>query len=100
MYALGYPIIAASQVIGYLLTVWTWVIIINAVLTWVRPDPGNPIVLALDRLSEPALRPFRRWVPAWQVGLDLSPLFAILAIQLVQRGILPILERFGRELSR
>ena len=100
MYFLGNLIVAASEILRYLLTLWSFVIIAHVIISWIRLDPHHPLVQALERLSEPALRPFRRWVPPWQVGLDLSPLFALLAIEFIQLGVLPSLERFGHELNR
>lgn len=68
---------------------YTWVIIIRALLSWVAPDPYNPIVRALAMLTEPVLRPFRRLVPPHRLGgVDLSPLLAVLALQFLKNGIL------------
>jgi len=72
-----------------ILDLYTWVIIIRALLSWVSPDPYNPIVRMLAIVTEPVLRPLRRLVPPHKLGgLDLSPLLAILAIQFVKNGIL------------
>jgi YggT family protein len=61
-----------------------WVIIIRALISWVSPDPYNPIVRILSQITEPVLRPLRRLVPPHKTGgIDLSPLIAILLIQLV-----------------
>jgi YggT family protein len=61
-----------------------WLIIIRALLSWVNPDPWNPIVQFINRVTEPILAPIRRRVPSWRMGIDLSPLVAILAIYFVQ----------------
>ena len=100
MYFLGNPVVAAGRILDYLLSIWKIVIIIHVIVSWIRLDPGHPLVQALERAAEPACRPFRRWIPAWQIGLDLSPLFACLAIQFIQLGILSSLIRFGLELNR
>ena len=71
-----------------ILNLYSWVIIIRALVSWVNPDPYNPIVQILYKLTEPVLRPVRRLVPPRALGgLDLSPLIAILILQLLYRGL-------------
>ncbi|MBI2153689.1 MAG: YggT family protein [Candidatus Rokubacteria bacterium] len=77
--------------VGLLLGLYTWVIIAAVLITWVNPDPYNPIVQFLRRVTEPVLRPIRRVLARYQGGLDFSPLVAILIIQFIQRVILPSL---------
>ena len=68
-----------------LLDIYKWVIIAAALITWVRPDPRNPVVMLLRRVTEPVLAPARRLLPPWGTGgLDFSPLIVIFAIQLVE----------------
>ena len=59
---------------------YKWVIIIAAILTWVKPDPYNPIVQLLYRLTEPAYALVRRFVPTVFGGLDLAPIIIIFAL--------------------
>lgn len=67
-----------------LMTVYIWVIIIASFLSFVRPDPNNPLVQALYRLTEPAFAFIRRKFPFVMVsGLDLSPLVIIIGLQLI-----------------
>jgi YggT family protein len=76
---------ALLQLVLTVLNIYTWVVIIRALISWVSPDPYNPIVQILRRLTEPLLRPLRRLVPPHKLGgLDLSPLLLILLIQLVK----------------
>lgn len=77
--------------VGWLLDIYTWIIIAAALISWVSPDPYNPIVRFLRLVTEPVLRPIRRLLPPYQIGLDFSPLLAILLIQFLQRVILPSL---------
>ena len=78
--------------IAWLLDLYSWVIIIAALMTWVSPDPRNPIVQFLRRVTEPVLDPVRRMLPPWKTGgLDLSPLIVLIGIQFVERVILPSL---------
>ncbi len=65
-----------------------WLVIIAALISWVNPDPRNPIVRFLYGTTEPLFRPFRRLVPPSRTGgIDLSPLLVILLIYLLQRFI-------------
>ena len=70
-----------------------WLIIIAAVISWVSPDPRNPIVRFLYRTTEPILRPFRKILPPRRTGgLDLSPILAILLIAFLEyflKGLFP-----------
>ena len=80
--------------VGWLLGLYSWVIIAAALISWVSPDPRNPIVTFLRQVTEPVLAPVRRFLPPWKTGgLDFSPLIVILAIQFVERVILPGLLR-------
>ena len=73
------------DLIFLLLDIYKWVIIAAALITWVSPDPRNPVVMLLRRVTEPVLAPARRLLPPWRTGgLDFSPLIVIFAIQLVE----------------
>jgi YggT family protein len=61
-----------------------WIIIIAALLTWVRPDPFNPIVQLLYRLTNPAYALVRRYMPTMFNGIDLAPLIIIVILQVAQ----------------
>jgi YggT family protein len=76
-------------VVGLFPGFFSLIIIVGALLSWVSPDPYNPVVQAIYGISEPLLRPFRRFVPLLG-GLDVSPVVAILCFQ--------ILGRFGQQL--
>jgi YggT family protein len=72
---------AVLEVVFAILTVIQWLVIIAAVISWVNPDPRNPIVQFLYRTTEPILRPFRKILPPQRTGgIDLSPLLVILLI--------------------
>ncbi|RXJ70237.1 hypothetical protein CRV08_01335 [Halarcobacter ebronensis] len=62
------------------ISLYKWVIIISALLSWVRPDPYNPIVQMLYRLTEPAYALVRRFIPTVVGGMDLAPLIVIFAL--------------------
>lgn len=73
-------------------------IIIRALLTWVNPDPYNPIVRFLHRVTEPVLRPIRRVMPDLG-GLDLSPLIALLGIYLLEYVLSVVFSQLASELA-
>lgn len=67
-----------------LINVYMWVVIIGALLSWVRPDPYNPIVQIIYRLTEPAYRLVRKVMPTVFNGLDLAPLILIILLQVIE----------------
>ena len=72
------------RLIMLVLDIYTWVIIAAAVISWVTPNPYNPVVRLLRRLTEPLLAPIRQLLPPWKTfGLDFSPMIVILLIQWV-----------------
>ena len=78
--------------IVWLLDIYSMIIIVAALISWVSPDPRNPIVQFLRIVTEPVLAPLRRLLPPWKTGgLDISPMLAIIAIQFLERVILPAL---------
>ncbi|MBI1864297.1 MAG: YggT family protein [Nitrospirae bacterium] len=80
MFVAGNFMSALAQVLDMALTVYMWIVIVRALISWVNPDPYNPIVRFLVAATEPVLRPIRRLVPTYRIGIDLSPLIVILAI--------------------
>lgn len=71
-------------IVDFALGIYTWLILIRVLLSWVNPDPYNPIVQFLVRVTEPVLEPLRRMIPAI-AGMDLSPIVALFAISLLQQ---------------
>ncbi len=85
---------AALDVIFAILSIIQWLVIIAAVISWLNPDPRNPIVQFLYRTTEPILRPFRRLLPPGRTGgIDLSPLLVILAIIFIRAFLARLLMR-------
>jgi len=77
---------AVVDVLLYALQGLQWIVIIAALVTWVNPDPRNPIVRFLRGVTEPLFKPVRRLVPPSRTGgIDLSPIFVLLAIFLISR---------------
>jgi YggT family protein len=83
MFVIANLIDAVAFVLKQVLWIYMWVIIIRALISWVNPDPWNPIVQFLHRATEPVLQPIRRLIPM-SFGLDISPVIAILGIYFLQ----------------
>ena len=84
MYVVGNFIAAIAVILGYLITILTWLIIIRALISWVNPDPYNIIVQILHKITEPILAPLRRIIPLYNIGIDISPIIAILCLWFVR----------------
>ncbi len=84
MFVLGNLILALAVILQYLITILTWVIIIRALISWVNPDPYNMIVQILHRITEPMLAPLRRLIPIGNIGIDISPVIAILLLWFIR----------------
>lgn len=81
-------ILAVAELIGLFLNILLFSILIQVVISWVNPGTYNPAVSLLYSLTEPVLRPCRRLIPPMS-GIDLSPLVALIAIQLIKMLLLP-----------
>ena len=77
MFVLGNLLGALATVLDFVLNALQLVLIVNALLSWVRPDPSNPIVRFLDTVSDAVCDPIRRLIPTVVGGLDLAPMIAI-----------------------
>ncbi len=99
MFVLGNFIIAVATIFDWFLTILNWLIIIRALLSWVNPDPFSPIVQFLYKVTEPILAPFRRIIPAYSVGLDISPIFALIFIWFIKLFVIRTLFGIAARLS-
>ena len=97
MFVLGNFLIALANVLNIALTVYLWVVIIRALISWVNPDPYNPIVTFLRRATDPVLEPLQRIIPP-AGGIDFSPIALILLIYFLQFFLVSTLLQFGRSL--
>jgi YggT family protein len=80
--------ILVEALLGTLLSIiniYIWVVIISALITWVNPDPSNPIVQILRRLTEPVYRKMRQFFPTSFNGIDFAPIILILALQFLSQ---------------
>jgi YggT family protein len=91
MFAIKNLIQALAYILNLGLTIYMWVIIARAIISWVNPDPYNPIVRFLYNVTEPVLAWVRRRLPLIFGGLDLTPLVVLLVIVFLQRFLVATL---------
>ena len=80
-------LIAIAKVLDIVLTIFMWIVIARAVLSWVSPDPYNPIVRFIHKVTEPVLYQVRKRIPVNFGGIDFSPIIVFLAIIFLQRFV-------------
>lgn len=91
MFVFRNVLLGTATVLDYVLWLYMWIIIARALISWVNPDPWNPIVQFLDRATEPVLAPIRRWM-GWRMGIDVSPIIAILILTFLQFAVVQSLK--------
>ena len=96
MVVVGNFISAIGSVLNMALDLYMIIIIIRALISWVSPDPYNPIVQFLVRATEPVLSPIRRYLPF--SGIDISPIIAIFAIYFVKLFVVQSLIDIGHKI--
>ena len=84
MFIIGNFLSETAQILKIVLELYMWVIIIRALLSWVNPDPYNPIVQFLNSITEPVLYRVRQLIPMSSIGIDFSPIVVILVIIFLQ----------------
>ncbi len=87
---------AIAVVLNYALTFYMWIVIAGAVLSWVNPDPYNPIVRFINMATEPVFYQIRKKLPVNFGGLDISPIVVILAIIFLQTFVVNSLHGLAR----
>jgi YggT family protein len=88
-------VITVAQLLSSVLEVYLWVVIISAVMSWIEPNPYNPIVRVIYSLTEPVFDFVRRHLPVFFGGLDFSPIIVILVIYFVQSYFIPTFARLA-----
>ena len=99
MFVFGNFLAAIAQVLGMALTLYMYVVIASAVLSWVNPDPYNPIVRFLRGATEPVFYRLRRVVPLYAGGIDFTPIVVILLIIFLQSFLVDTLLQLGARLQ-
>ena len=95
MFIIGNLFIAIGVILNKVIEIYYFILIVRVLISWVNPDPYNIIVQILYRITEPVLQPFRRIVPLGGIGLDISPIFAMLALFFIQRFFVYSLIQLG-----
>ncbi|MBF0486151.1 MAG: YggT family protein [Candidatus Omnitrophica bacterium] len=93
MFVLSNFFFAISKAVGYFLDVYSMIIVVRALISWVNPDPFNPIVQFLERVTEPVLAPIRRFLPP--MGIDVSPIIVFLIIVFLKAFLVPTIFEIG-----
>jgi YggT family protein len=98
MFILANLVEALAAVVSMLLTLYMWIVIARAVVSWVNPDPHNPIVRFLYSVTEPVLYRLRRALPLYAGGIDFSPILVFVVILFLQRFLVQSLYDLARSL--
>ena len=89
---------AIANILNIIVTVYTWIIIAAALVSWVKPDPSSPIVQLLYRLTDPIYSFIRRYIKTEFNGIDFAPLIVLLALQLIDQFLIRLLFVFAASL--
>jgi YggT family protein len=98
MFVFGNLFHAVAYILDTLLSIYMWIIIISALISWVNPDPYNPIVRFLHSVTEPVLRPIRRKL-GFSMGIDISPMIVILVIMFIRYFIVASIFDMGARMK-
>lgn len=98
MFVLSNFLVAFAKILDIVLTLYMWLIIARALISWVNADPYNQIVIFLYRVTEPVLQLVRRIIPFRNIGIDLSPMIVILVILFLQYFLVETIIQFARTL--
>jgi YggT family protein len=91
-------IAAIANILNMVIGLYIWIVIIAALITWVKPDPYNPIVQILYKLTEPVYALIRRYIPTNFGGMDIAPLILILGLQFFQMFFVKLLFELANSL--
>lgn len=95
MYIMGYLLAAVAKVLDYVLIFFMWIVVARAVLSWVNPDPFNPIVRFIHNVTEPVLYPLRTRLPLGFGGIDFSPIIVFLGVIFLRTFVVNSLMRMS-----
>ena len=98
MFILANLVEALAAVVSMLLTLYMWIVIARAVVSWVNPDPHNPIVRFLYSVTEPVLYRLRRALPLYAGGIDFSPILVFVVILFLQHFLVQSLYDLAQSL--
>ncbi|MBW2467073.1 MAG: YggT family protein [Deltaproteobacteria bacterium] len=95
MFLISNFLFALAKLVEILLGVYMWIVIGRAIISWVNPDPYNPIVRFLHEVTEPLLSRIRRMIPVIGGSIDFSPMILILAIYFLMSFLVPTLKHMA-----
>jgi YggT family protein len=95
MFVISNLLAAVAKVLDIALTIFMWIVIARAILSWVSPDPYNPIVRFIHNVTEPVLYQVRRRIPLSFGGIDFSPVIILLAVIFLQQFVVQSLYQFA-----
>ena len=98
MYIIGYLLLAIAKVLDVVMNIFLFIVIARAVLSWVSPDPFNPIVRFINNVTEPILYPIRVRLPVHFGGIDLSPIVVFLGIIFIRTFVVNTLMQMSASL--
>ena len=98
MFVISNLLIAVAKVVDLALTIFMWIVIARAILSWVNPDPYNPIVRFIHNVTEPVLYQIRKRIPLNFGGIDFSPVLVLLAVIFLQRFVVTSLYELAQTL--
>ncbi len=98
MYIIGYFLMAVAKVMDFVLIIFMWIVIARAILSWVNPDPFNPIVRFINNVTEPILYPIRSKLPINFGGIDFSPIIVFIGIIFLRTFVVNTLIRTAASL--
>ena len=98
MFVISNLLIAVAEVLRWVLNIFMWIVIARAILSWVNPDPYNPIVRFIHNITEPVLYQIRKRIPLNFGGIDFSPIIVLLAVIFLQRFLVASLYELAQSL--
>lgn len=90
---------AVAMILSMLINLYVWVIVIAALVSWVRPDPYNPIVQVLNRLTQPLYARLRSIMPTAINGIDFAPLIVAVLLKFIDLSLVQILANYAKTLQ-
>jgi YggT family protein len=99
MFILANLLFSIARLLDIVITIVYWLIIIRALVSWVNPDPFNPIVQFLQRSTEPILAPIRRALRMQFWAIDISPIIAVLGLIFIQSFLVQTLRDLATRLG-
>lgn len=99
MFIIANFLMAFAMIVHYVLNIYMWIIVARAIISWVSPDPYNPIVRFLYLATEPVLSRIRRTIPLPMTGLDLSPIVVFVIIIFLDNFLVPTIQQIAMRLQ-